>query len=75
MPQNSEPKRSYLVEFQVVGNAVKVSAIDTMTLVEVSIMGPSTAKEAELSRLAVQKLEYMLAKRAAPADTCPGTKA
>ena len=69
------PKRSYLVEFQTIGNAVKVSALDPITLVEVSIIGPTNATEAELSRLAVQKLEYMLLKRAEKSDTRPGTKA
>ena len=75
MPDNSGQKCSYLVEFQAIGNAVKVSALDPATLLEVSILGPTTATETELSRLAVQKLEYMLQKRAAQLDGRGGIKA
>ena len=55
--------REVILEFHVVGNAVKVTAIDPETLVEVSILGPSTAGEEALKRAALRKLEYMLAKR------------
>ena len=75
MPDNSGQKCSYLVEFQAIGNAVKVSALDPATLLEVSILGPTTATETELPRLAVQKLEYMLQKRAAQLDGRGGIKA
>ena len=75
MPENSGHKRSYLLEFQAIGNAVKVSALDPVTLVEVSIFGPTTATKTELSRIAVQKLEYMLQKRAAAPDNRGGIKA
>ncbi len=34
-----------IVEFQRLGNAVKVSAVDTRTFVEVSIMAPVNATE------------------------------
>ena len=37
--------REVLVEFQQIGNAVKVTAIDPETLVEVSIMGPTSVGE------------------------------
>jgi hypothetical protein len=62
------------VEFQAIGGSVKVSAIDPVSLLEVSIVGPTSASEAELSRLAVRKLEYMLRKKSAPPDTRPGIK-
>ncbi|MFP6699584.1 MAG: hypothetical protein VCF08_22250 [Alphaproteobacteria bacterium] len=75
MPDNSGQKRSYLVEFQAIGNAVKVSALDPATLLEFSILGPTTATETEFSRLAVQKLEYMLQKREAQPDGRGGIKA
>ena len=52
-----------LVEFQTIGNSVKVTAIDPATLVEVSIVGPASAGDEELSRNAVNKLRYMLARR------------
>lgn len=67
-------RRIYLVEFQAIGSSVKVSAIDPVTLVEVSIVGPTNAPEAELSRLAVRKLEYVLRKQAERPDTRPGIK-
>lgn len=52
---------NYLLEFLPIGNTVKVSAVDPTTGTEVSIVGPSTASEAQLSRIAVRKLEYVLA--------------
>ncbi len=57
-------KDEYLVEFQQVGNTVKVSAVDPVTNIEVSIVGDPAASQDELTRVAVQKLEYVLAKKA-----------
>lgn len=57
-------KGEYLLEFQQVGNTIKVSALDTATNTEVSIVGDPAASQDELSRIAVQKLEYVLAKKA-----------
>jgi hypothetical protein len=74
LPPNSGQRRGYLLEFQTIGNAVKVSAIDPETLVEVSIVGPISATEADLSRLAARKLEYVLKKRAQRPDARPGIK-
>ncbi|MCB2081071.1 MAG: hypothetical protein H6908_06200 [Hyphomicrobiales bacterium] len=56
--------KEYFIEFRHAGNAVKVSAIDPVTGTEVSIVGDPHRTEAELSRLAVQKLEYILKKNA-----------
>jgi hypothetical protein len=53
----------YIIEFHRIGNAVKVTAMDPATLTEVTIMGPPGVGDTELTRLAVRKLEYMLAKR------------
>ncbi len=55
--------REYLLEFQQVGRYVKVSAIDPVTNVEVSIVGDAAATKAELERVAVRKLEYVLRKK------------
>lgn len=55
--------REVILEFQRLGNAVKVTAIDPDTLVEVSIMGPARSSEAELRRTALDKLDYVLKKR------------
>ena len=58
----------YLLEFQQVGAYVKVSAIDPATGTEVSITGPASAGEAILGRNAVNKLQYVLKKRAGEAS-------
>jgi hypothetical protein len=55
--------REVLIEFQQVGNAVKVTAVDTDTLVEVSIMGPANAGNEILKRNVINKLNYVLSKK------------
>lgn len=55
--------REVLIEFQQVGNAVKVTAVDTETLVEVSMMGPASAGQEILKRNVINKLNYVLAKK------------
>lgn len=55
--------REVLIEFQQVGNAVKVTAVDTETMVEVSTMGPASVGEETLKRNAINKLNYVLAKK------------
>ncbi len=52
--------REVYFEFTVVGNAVKVTAIDSVTGIEVSTMGPANASQADLQQLAVQKLKARL---------------
>jgi hypothetical protein len=47
-------------EFVAIGRHVKVSAIDAATGIEVSVMGPATASQAHLQRLALQKLQTRL---------------
>jgi hypothetical protein len=59
--------REVILEFQRLGNAVKVTATDPETLVEVSIMGPARSPEAELRRTALDKLDYVLRKRSGAA--------
>ncbi|USG60092.1 hypothetical protein NBZ79_13000 [Sneathiella marina] len=54
--------KEYIVEFEQHGASVKVSAIDPVTMTEVSIVGPSSAGQEELSRAAVQKLLFVLNK-------------
>ncbi len=55
--------REVLVEFQQIGNAVKVTAMDTKSMVEVSIMGPATAGEEILKRNVINNLNYVLSKK------------
>ena len=59
---DGEDNTEFLIEYQVLGNSVKVSAVDPVTLTEVSIVGPATAGEEELARNAVNKLKFVLAK-------------
>lgn len=57
-------KPEVLIEFYRVGAYVKVSAVDPVTLTEVSIVGAPEAGEAALTRTAVRKLHYVMARRA-----------
>lgn len=52
--------REVYFEFIVIGNAVKVTAIDSVTAIEVSVMGPANAAQADLKQLALQKLRARL---------------
>ena len=57
--------KEVLLEFHRIGNAVKVTAMDPETMVEVSIVGPPDAGEEQLTRTAIRKLEYVLKKQRA----------
>jgi hypothetical protein len=50
---------SYIIEIIRRGNAVRVSAVDPQTGLEAVLVGDPRASEAELRRLAVQKIEYI----------------
>jgi hypothetical protein len=52
----------YIIEYYQLGTSVKVSAIDPVTLKEVSIVGDARAGNDELAKLAVRKLKYILGK-------------
>lgn len=56
--------REVLFEFRRVGAYLKVSAIDAQTGTEVSIVGNPGAGEAMLKRTALQKLQFVLARKA-----------
>ena len=53
-------------EFTAIGHAVKVTAIDSVTGIEVSAMGPSSASQADLQRLALRKLQARLRREEQP---------
>lgn len=55
--------REYLLEFVVQGAYVRCCAIDPVTGIEAVAVGAASASKEELSRLAVRKLEYVLAKK------------
>ncbi|HMK81819.1 MAG TPA: serine hydroxymethyltransferase [Xanthobacteraceae bacterium] len=56
--------RDVFFEFIAIGASVKVTAIDSQTGIEVSIVGPASAAQADLERLALQKLKARLAREA-----------
>ncbi|MDH3232978.1 MAG: hypothetical protein OEQ29_05585 [Alphaproteobacteria bacterium] len=56
-------KREVILEYQQIGNAVRVAAVDPETLTEVSIMGSASAGIEVLKRTAIQKLNYVLDKQ------------
>lgn len=55
--------REIIIEYYPVGNAVRVAAMDTKTLTEISIQGPKDAGEETLKRNALKRLEYVLRKK------------
>ena len=55
-------QREVILEFHQVGSYIKVSAVDPVTLTEVSIVGDPAAGEAALRRAAIRKLEYVMAR-------------
>ncbi len=57
-----KPDREVLIELMQVGNAVRVSAIDPATGVEVTIVGSPYEGEDTLKRNAIRKLNYVLEK-------------
>ncbi len=59
-----DDRREVIYEFIRIGGSVKVTAVDTATGVEATIVGDPAAGTARLERLARQKLDYVLAKRA-----------
>lgn len=55
--------REIIIEFFPVGNIMKVSAMDTKTLTEISIQAPANSSEEILKRNALKRLEYVLKKK------------
>jgi hypothetical protein len=47
-------------EFIVLGATVKVAAIDAATGIEVAVVGPASARRADLERIALRKLQVRL---------------
>jgi hypothetical protein len=56
------PKEIY-VEFIVLGNTVKATAIDPETGEEASVIGPASAAQSTMAEAARRKLEYVLKKK------------
>jgi hypothetical protein len=56
------PKEIY-VEFVVLGNTVKATAIDSETGQEASVIGPANAPQNAMAQAAIKKLEYVQRKK------------
>ncbi|HEX4271039.1 MAG TPA: hypothetical protein VHZ32_06615 [Rhizomicrobium sp.] len=55
--------KEIFVEFVLLGNAIKATAIDPDTGLEASIVGPANAPRATLAEAARRKLEYVQKKK------------
>jgi hypothetical protein len=55
--------REIFVEFVMQGNVVKAIAIDSLTGLEASIVGPASAPQAALAEAARRKLEFVAKKK------------
>ncbi len=55
--------REVIFEFRQVGHIMRVSAMDTASLTEISIQCPITAGEAAFKKNALMRLEYVLRKK------------
>ena len=53
---------SVLFEFVVLGGSVKVSALDPVSGAEAVVVGPASASQADLRRLALRKLQASMAR-------------
>jgi hypothetical protein len=59
-PDDGVPAGGVYFEFTPIGTSVKVVAIDAATGIEVSVVGPVRASQADLQQLALQKLKVRL---------------
>jgi hypothetical protein len=62
-PLRGEPHGEIYLEFHVIGHMVKVSAIDSKTLTEVSIVGSARESKEVLKTTAIRKLHYVMEKK------------
>lgn len=56
-------RKEIYIEYKQIGQAIKVTAIDAETGLEAVIMGPASAAQTHLQKIAVQKLEMQLKKQ------------
>jgi len=59
---SADAEEGFLIEFHAIGNQVKVSAFDTPSSTEVSIIVPRNTPQHYAASLAIQKLQFILAK-------------
>lgn len=65
------PPREIFIEIAQLGDTIRVTAIDGATGLEASVIGPAAASKADLEKLAVRKLERLLAGEEAPPPPPP----
>jgi len=65
---NNNSEDGYIVEYIVIGNSVKATAFDPVTLREVSVVGAREMPRQQLGKLAVKKLIYVLKKNSGVQD-------
>ena len=51
------------VEFVILGNSLKATAIDPETGLEATVIGPANAAQSTMAQAARRKLEFMAAKK------------
>lgn len=54
--------REVFIEFHTIGQFVKVTAMDTATMTEISIQGSAASSEVTLKMAAMKRLAYVLKK-------------
>lgn len=60
MPEKS---REVIIEYVQVGGSVRVTAVDAATGIEVTFQAPAKASQADMQRIAVNKLKYVMKKK------------
>ena len=63
MVENPLQGREVIIEFFSIGNCVKITAMDTKTLTEISIQGPTTVSKSVLETNALKRLAYVMKKK------------
>lgn len=66
MPKTPSYNGEAIIEFIQQGRYVKVTAVDTQTGIEASIVGDPNSPQDRLKALAIQKLAYVLNKKEKP---------
>lgn len=55
--------REIIVEYEPIGSIVRVTAMDTKSMIEVTLQGPASAGEGVLKANVLKKLEYVMRKK------------
>ena len=55
-------EKEYLIEYTTIGNAVKITAMDSESGIEVSTIAPSYMSRKLMASAAINKLEYKIRK-------------